>query len=342
MNFIEPQDHASCIICGAVGERFYENLADHFLGEGEFVLKYCSSCALFWLQTRPLARDIIDSQGVYFEGENIERRIKRPFAGLRDTLRELIICGYYGYNSIHKEHKFCRWGRCLGAIPALRSRAIYGMGELFPLRSKNHAAPLIVDVGCGEGDYLKMMQGLGWRVLGIEPNPLAASHAESKGIPVFRGILQEANLSDSTADQITMNHVLEHLPDPFTPIKESFRVLKPAGRLIMHTPNAQALGHKIFKRNWYGLDAPRHMFIFSLKSIRLILQKTPFKKFRIKTLTSHSRTIYDNSLLFSKFGRISNRGVRPQKFRSFFALLETMLCSLGMDCGEEIEVVAFK
>jgi len=341
MNTAVLEDFPKCIICGASGELVYSTLKDRFSGEGEFTLKKCPSCSLFWLDPRLSADEHMKYHGGYFEGEVIEEHKRRLLAGLRDDLRESIICGYYGYKSIHKEHKLCRWAKFFVKIPLLRSRAIYGLGELFPFR-KGGGQALLIDIGCGEGDYLKLMQQLGWKVFGIEPNTVAAASAEKKGLPVFKGTFQEAKLSDSLVDMISMNHVLEHLPDPMGVIKDVFRVLKPQGSLVVHTPNAFSLGHKIFKNNWYGLDAPRHMFIFSPKSIRLLFKESPFRKIQIKTLTSHSKTIYDNSVLMSKYGRVGNRGIKPQKWRSCFAFLETMMCLLGKDYGEEIEVVAVK
>lgn len=341
MNTATLENFPKCITCGASGEPVYRNLKDRFSGKGEFTLKKCPSCSLFWLDPRLSSDEHMRHHVGYFEGEVNEEPNRRLLAGLRDNLRESIICGYYGYKSIHKKHKLCRWAKFLVKIVLLRSRAIYGLGGLFPFHKEDSQA-LLIDIGCGEGEYLKMMQQLGWKVLGIEPNAAAATSAEKKGLSIFKGTFQEAKLSDSSADMISMNHVLEHLPDPMGAVKDIFRVLKPQGSLVVHTPNASSLGHKIFKNNWYGLDAPRHMFIFSPKSINLLFREAPFRKIQIKTLTSHSKTIYDNSVLMSKCGRAGNRGIKPQQWRSCFAFLETVMCSLGRDYGEEIEVVAIK
>ena len=100
----------------------------------------------------------------------------------------------------------------------------------------------------------------------------------------------------------------------------------------MRTPNADSLGHKVFQRNYFHLDPPRHLFIFSPQSISMLFQKSPFKNFYFKTTPSPAKCIYDNS------AKDSPSWVK----RFWFALKEAMLCSLGNNCGEEIELVAVK
>ncbi len=46
-------------------------------------------------------------------------------------------------------------------------------------------------------------------------------------------------LRDGFLDLVTANMVVEHLDDPVVQFREVSRVLKPGGRFIMHTPNAQ-------------------------------------------------------------------------------------------------------
>jgi SAM-dependent methyltransferase len=265
----------------------------------------------------------------------------RPFAKFRDFLRENIILGYYGYHSLAKKKIYAIIGSMLGVIPLLRSMACYPIRGYVP---RKHADPqaLLVDVGCGRGEYLHYLRALGWNVKGIEPDPAGAGMTEKKGIPVYKGTLIEAQLPAESVDCLTMMHVIEHVPDPQALIRECLRVVKRGGVLIMRTPNAQSLGHMLFKRNAYHLDPPRHLFIFTPKSMALMFKKCGIKKIAIKTLSLSARPFYDNSVLIAHYGKTDRAGVKPQRGRMGFGFLESLLCNLGFSSGEEIEIIVRK
>jgi len=336
-----------CIICKETGDLLYESLEDRLLGgiDGKFNLRRCLSCGLLWLDPQPKAGQISELYANFYMANEIimdpliyQRRL---FASLRDILRESIICGYYGYRHIHAKHLLCRFATLLAKNPILRSRAIYGLDEFFPFY-KNNPNALIVDIGCGKGDYLEMMQHMGWKVLGIEPYSVIAGITENKGIPIFKGTLSEARLPDSFADQVTMNHVIEHLHDPISELKECLRILKPAGRLVIRTPNTDSLGHRIFNKHWLALEVPRHLYLFSFNSLYKILKGLPSRNFYLKTLTSRSKICYDKSMIISKLGKIDLKKVKPQWGRYWFALKESVSCYFDRKLGEEIEAVVIK
>jgi SAM-dependent methyltransferase len=340
------KEFSKCILCTIQGKQLYEGLIDRLLGlAGTFNLKECPTCGLLWLDPMPIVEDISKCYaGDYFcdktsEIDSVPQ--KRFLGGLRDFLRENIIYGYYGYTHLLKKKIHGTIGRVCGMNPLLRSRAIYGLDELVPFWKQDMDA-LIVDVGCGAGDYLKMMQKLGWRVLGIEPHPAAAAILRKKTIPVIEGTLFEAKLPDESVDYVTMSHVIEHVPEPALIFDECFRILKKTGKLIVLTPNGQSFGSQIFGRDYYPLDPPRHLFLFSPKSFQVLFGKSKFKEFKIKTLTRSAQSIYDNSVLLKKEGKVSRQGVKPQKGRLWFALRESILYHAGQACGEEIEAVASK
>jgi len=185
------------------------------------------------------------------------------------------------------------------------------------------------------------MKDLGWNVLGIEPDPVSAQLAEGNGINIFNGTLEKAALEEESADQVTMQHVIEHLSDPIAYVKECHRILKKGGRLVIYTPNLYSLGHRIFRESWLHLDPPRHLHLFSPMSLQSALEKSPFKKFRIGTTCHPAKNIYDNSVIILKHGNVKDKAI-PQKGRTLFSVLETLICSFGVCGGEDIEAVAWK
>jgi 2-polyprenyl-3-methyl-5-hydroxy-6-metoxy-1,4-benzoquinol methylase len=231
----------------------------------------------------------------------------------------------------------------MAKISFLRYRAVYDdLRERFP---HYHKRPdnLLIDIGCGRGDYLKRMKELGWNVLGIEPDIASAALARERGIPIINGTLAEAHLPEGVADQITLQHVIEHLPDPAAAIHECFRLLRKGGRLVIYTPNNESLGSKVFGTSWLPLDPPRHLFVFSSRSIASLLKKSSFREWSIHTVSVSAAKIFDNSLLISNKSKINgNIPVLPQRGRAAFATKEALLCRLGMPYGEEIEAIAFR
>ncbi len=343
MNTIRTENILACIICGRAAEEIYSGLQDcHSDVPGTFGFSRCISCGILWLNHRPIFED---KQKCYQQNYYTHERddigsfgYQRPFALFRDTLKAIILCGFYGYRHLHNRHALCFLGAMLAKVHFLRARAISGLKELFPHFIKGG---FIIDVGCGNSNYLKIMIEMGWKVLGVEPDYISATIARDKGIPVFIGALEQARLPDFIADQITMTHVIEHLHEPLSAINECHRILKTGGRLVIYTPNSESLGSQLFRKFWSALDTPRHMFIFSARSIRLLFEKTLFKKVYITTSASSAKNIYDDSVLILKKGKINLKNPR-QRGRSWFGIKESILCHLGKECGEEIEVVAIK
>lgn len=345
MNSLEMEFNPHCYLCGKPGALLYQNLQDRLFGvPGQFDIKSCKTCELLWMDPRPSLRDIHKCYENYYTHEepakdqtDVRHRFLAP---LRDNLRNIILCGAYGYKHLHRRHRFCWLGTALATIPILRTRATFDLRERFlPYNSCN--TRLIVDLGCGRGDYLKRMKDLGWNVLGIEPDPVSAQLAKKNGIDIFNGPLDKTGLADESADQITMQHVIEHLPNPIAYISECHRILKKGGRLVIYTPNLDSLGHRMFRESWLHLDPPRHLHLFSPKSLQAVLEKSPFNKFRIGTTCHPAKNTYDNSVIISKYQNVEGNPI-PQIGRTFFSVLERFICLVGMNAGENIEAVAWK
>ena len=335
-----------CAYCDEPGERLYDDLKDRLCDvEGAFGINRCPACSLLWLDPRPVPEDIMKCYG-YF-AEKIETApagplTRRLFGNIRDMLRESILCGYFGYRSTHAKHTLRALGRVLGAVPAIRRRATSDMGGLIP-RAPSGPGSLLVDVGCGRGEYLEWIQGLGWKVLGIEPHPTAADIAEANGMPIVRKDLFAAHLPDRSAECVSMMHVIEHFYDPLAALRECWRILEPGGRLILRTPNAGSLGHSVFKRNWIALDPPRHLFIFSSKSMRSLFNKTSFRKVHIVSVTRPIECNYSSSVVLARGERLpAGSGEKKSGGMRWFSFLEQARLLIGQPVGEELQVVAVK
>jgi SAM-dependent methyltransferase len=162
----------------------------------------------------------------------------------------------------------------------LLNRALqYGMDKRrrFITRQKNQGR--LLDIGCATGHFLRNMGKLGcWELMGVETSVYAAEIARDKyNLDVFAGTVEEANYPDQFFDVITMWDVMEHLHNPLESLYEINRILKEDGTLVFRVPNGNSWDAKLFGSTWAGLDAPRHLYVFTPKTITKMLHLSKFK-----------------------------------------------------------------
>lgn len=100
-----------------------------------------------------------------------------------------------------------------------------------------------LDLGCGRGEWLQILQEAGIEASGIDLDEGMVKEAQRLG---FKATLGDAiehlqGVPESSLEIISGFHIIEHIPFEalHTLIKESKRALKPAGLLILETPNAE-------------------------------------------------------------------------------------------------------
>jgi 2-polyprenyl-3-methyl-5-hydroxy-6-metoxy-1,4-benzoquinol methylase len=136
---------------------------------------------------------------------------------------------------------------------------------------------LLLDVGSGVGDFLYSVRKNGWDVKGTELSKFACSFSKKKfNLDVFNGTLEGAKYKSDTFDVITFSEVIEHLNNPYLTLKESHKILKKNGLIVIQTGDVDCFYSKLCKEKWpyllYG-----HLFYFSKKTLSLMLKKSGFK-----------------------------------------------------------------
>ncbi|MHB1953060.1 MAG: class I SAM-dependent methyltransferase [Sulfobacillus sp.] len=153
-------------------------------------------------------------------------------------------------------------------------RRITRLKRLMPVGS-------LLDVGCGTGHFLHVARAAGYNVEGVEFDARRARWVrEQRELRVVAGAFPGAPLSRERYDIVTMWHVIEHLPQPFEALKYAFDLLRPGGVLSLATPNLSSLQAKVFREYWYHQDAPRHLYLFSERGLRRIVESLGFVPLR--------------------------------------------------------------
>lgn len=142
------------------------------------------------------------------------------------------------------------------------------------LKSKKKGA--ILDIGCAMGFFLCVANEHGWEAKGVEASEFAASFAKDNfSFEIFPSV-KEAGFPRESFDVITMWDYLEHISDPLGELRDCRALLREGGLLFMTIPDIGSVASRVFKGRWIGIKK-EHVFYFSLKTIKRLLDKSGFR-----------------------------------------------------------------
>ncbi|WP_460894928.1 class I SAM-dependent methyltransferase [Ramlibacter monticola] len=159
----------------------------------------------------------------------------------------------------------------------------------------------LLDIGSGDGAFLQRAVAIGWKVVGVEPDAKAAQMSRARGLEVITGGLEEIGAA-RRFDVVTLNHVIEHVHDPVGMLRNCWEILKPGGTIWLDTPNSESYGHQIFQSAWRGIEAPRHLVLFSDSALKQALQQVGFHHIRNAPRHDPTLELYRMSYVLSAGG----------------------------------------
>ena len=267
----------------------YEGLSDTALyaAPGLWTLYRCSNCRSAFLDPRPTEATISRAYVDYHTHGEVNSRA----TGWSKCIKQSVKRGYMNSRYCTGVSPFFKVWNWVVILSAQQRK----MDELFRHLPVDNNHGKLADIGCGNGDFLYWAAQIGWRVVGIDNDPLAVEAALRTGATVQIGGFPRTGLASAEFDIVTLNHVIEHVHDPLGALMESLRVLRPGGRVWIATPNLNSLGHSRFRSSWRGLEPPRHLVIFTPESLKNALERVGFESVQQKAAAPNTLWFYDVS-----------------------------------------------
>jgi SAM-dependent methyltransferase len=160
----------------------------------------------------------------------------------------------------------------------------------------------LLEVGCGNGYFLRLAQARGYSVTGMEPNPVRANHVRSDlGIPVENALIEDTLLPEASFDIVYHCDLLSHFPDPVLALSRMASLTKTDGVLYFEVGLVAGLASF-----WYQLMGtmrmPQHRWFFTQAALENLLAQCGLQIVRLK------RYGLAPGLLISHFGRLTGLG----------------------------------
>lgn len=323
-NALRTKVSPACYICGGRGQVLYKGLKDRLFGvPGEWSINKCNNpgCGLMWINPVPLPEDIWKAyQNYYTHASVIDHATGVSISNSLFRYAAKLLANSTGLTGQRKqlESMYLEEGK---------------FGKL-------------LEIGSGSGDFLARMRAAGWSVEGVDLDPKAAKHAyEKHGVKVHVGSLHAIGLPEAEYDAVTMNHVIEHVHDPVSLLRECFRILKPGGRIVVVTPNIESWLHRFYGQAWLSLDPPRHIHLFSRAALHSCFIKAGFGELDIRTTSARIEGIVRGCWDIKRVGRhdMQARGGLSQRMRALlYQYYMLYLNKKNLQVGEELIVIGQK
>jgi SAM-dependent methyltransferase len=143
----------------------------------------------------------------------------------------------------------------------------------------------LLEIGSAMGYFLAAAKRAGFEPTGIEPaEELARAARERFGVDARAGFVEDAELEPASFDAVCMWHVLEHIPEPRSVLRNLHDVLTRAGVLAIEVPNAGSEEARHLGAAWPHWDPAHHVGHYTPASLRALVEGAGFAVVRVDTL----------------------------------------------------------
>lgn len=285
-----------CPACGSLrrAKRMFCRRDDAKVFPDIWCMATCLDCGSMYLDPRPDPPSLRLAYAEHYYTHQIVHSDKKT-----GWLAKLVN-GYLAWRFGMTERPHWRVGAWFfRAIRPLRLKLdVYGRN--IPIQWVGDCSKTILDVGCGNGDFLLRAEEMGLRAMGVEPDPQAVKVCIERGLDVVPGEVSSLALYERRFDFITLNHVIEHVEHPLSLLRHLYELLHSDGWLWLALPNPQALGVGVFGKGWSGLHPPFHLLIPSQQVLIEWLRSSGFVDVRFICRGAVSPGLWRESCLIAK------------------------------------------
>ena len=251
--------HLTCRICDFSGDSPVYTVREMMYGlRDEFRYFQCAKCQCLQILEFPSDMSPYYPKNYYSLTQNPESLYSKPLLA-RWARRSRNSCSVLGEGI---------WGRLIRLFYP-ESRDIASLSRLTLTRKKR-----IVDVGCGIGVLLYYLKEAGFEnVLGVEPH-IDADIKYPNDLTIKKTRVHELV---EEQDIIMFHHSFEHLRNPIETLDAVFRLIPSGGICMIRIPLVSSEAWRKYGTHWVQLDAPRHFFLYSIESLKILAGKTKFK-----------------------------------------------------------------
>ena len=290
--------HITCNICGHDDTRIVCYGKDRLMHTDDIKFKtvQCKHCGLVYinpqLEPRELSKYYPDSYGSYSENKEIFKY--SVFGGL-----------------LKKFVKKMNDTKHASQTPSI----------------EDSSKKTYLDFGCGGSRGLENAKRAhpNWDIYGFDNNPKVCKQIQKKGFKAFCGDIADIALPKNFFDVVNMSSVIEHVYDPKYTMKKLNTSLKKGGVVVIRTPNYNSFSRVLFQKFWVFMDSPRHLFLFTRKTLGTLLHDTGFEVEKIEFLPNPYPEIKSFYYLLHK----KDRRMSPVTWR-ILRPFSSMLAKVGM------------
>jgi len=146
----------------------------------------------------------------------------------------------------------------------------------------------VLEIGSAYGFFLELLRAGYPDSLGIDVSKAAVAHARAAGLNARVATVEELD-EEADYDAVCMWDTVEHLPDPQSAVAKACALLKPQGYLFLTTGDFGALLPRMRGLRWRQIHPPTHLFYFTRKSLRCLVERFGFTVVRFGTVTVYRR-----------------------------------------------------